>query len=405
MMWARVGRLIRSVAVVVLCLGWMGSVAGGQQANLANGAHGSSEGSVRGVIELGDTGEPAAGANVFLTPPPAPMPKIVDGEYIARDQPVRGEFQATADAAGRVEMAAVRPGEYLVVTQVPGYVSPEEYEAPWALAPVDAAGRAGLPAFVQTVKVEAGKETHFGLRLERGGVIEGRVTYADHRPAYREGAVAFGIAVNLLVRKPGGGFGHGLSGAAHTDADGHYRIEGLPAATYGVQVAMIGGMVPVARGEEATQGLVMYDGGTQRLSRAETVTVKGHEVVKKDLVLPVAGLHTVSGRVIRPDGRPVQEGRLRLAPAGETDRFSGLLLNSIATPIERDGSFHFQSVLPDTYTLSVEEEPRVEMVGLTADGKGLRMRVVPSPYAPVSETVTVGGAEPVEMELRLVMAK
>ncbi len=168
---------------------------------------------------------------------------------------------------------------------------------------------------------------------------------------------------------------------------------------------MLGAMVPVQGGEEGTQGLVMYAGGTQRLGRAETVEIKGREVVRKDVVLPVAGLHTVSGRVIGPDGRPIERGLVRLAPTGETDRFNGPLINSIATPIEVDGRFHLQSVLPDTYTLSLEEGPSYQMIGLTADGKGLRMRVVPCPYAPTSETVTVGGSDPAEVVLRVTAAK
>ena len=400
MMWARVRGVVGGVGVGALWLGVAAGVARGQEALRAN----EPGGAVTGVITLGDTGAPANDATVFLVPPPAPIPKIVDGEYIARDEPRRGESSAKADPAGRVVMQDVRPGEYWVVAQVAGYISPEEYVAPWALAPVDAAGRAGLPGFVQTVRVDVGKETHFALRLERGGVIEGQVRYADGRPAHRGGSVDRGIAVNLLVRRPGGGFGHCVLCTVHTEESGHYRIEGLPPATYVVQVAMLGDMVATARGEEGTQGLVIYAGGTQRLSRAETVHVTGHEAERKDLV-PVSGLHTVSGRVIGPEGKPIMGGNLRLAPKGETDRFGGLLLDAIATPIERDGTFHFHSVLPDTYTLSLEEGDGAEMVGLTADGKGLRMRVVKSPYAPVSETVTVGGSDPAEVVLRVVAAK
>ena len=74
---------------------------------------------------------PTVGATVFLLAPPTPAPKIVDGEYVVRDEPPRGVAQATADAAGRVVMETVRPGEYLVVARVEGYVSPEEYPAPW----------------------------------------------------------------------------------------------------------------------------------------------------------------------------------------------------------------------------------------------------------------------------------
>lgn len=398
-----VGRGVRAVGLWVIFAGRL--IAAGQQTATVDGSAGATTGSLTGVVELGDTRAPAAGAIVFLTMPPAPAPKIVDGEYIVRDEPPRGAVHATADPTGRVAMREVRPGEYRVVAQVEGYVSPEEYIAPWGLAPVDAAGRAELPAFVQTVRVEAGKETHFVLRLERGGAVEGRVQYADGRPAFHGGSVVPGVAVNLLVRKPEGGFGHCVMCTVHTDENGHYRIGGLPAATYVVEVAIGGEMVPTARGEEGTQGLVMYAGGTQRLGRAETVEVRGREVVREDVVLPLTGLHRVSGRVIAPDGTPPVEGRLRLAPKGETDRYDGPLLNSIVTPIERDGSFHFESVMPDTYTLSLEEERDAAMVGLTTDGKGVKMRIVPARYAPASETVTVGGSDPAAVVLRVVAAR
>ena len=133
--------------------------------------------------------------------------------------------------------------------------------------------------------------------------------------------------------------------------------------------------------------------------------MKGRAVVREDVVLPVSGLHAVHGRVIGPDGKPLERGLLRLSPKGETDRYNGPLISSIGTPIERDGSFHFTSVLPDTYTLEVEGGDSAKMVGLTEDGKGMRMRVVKGAFAPMSETVTVGGSDPAEVVLRVVAAR
>ena len=121
MMW------VRSVA---LWIGVLAGVALGQQAMPADGLQGAVAGSVTGVVELGDTRAPAAGANVFLVSSEPPAPKIVDGEYVVTDQPSRDRFNATADAAGRVEMREVPPSEYLVGIRVPGYIAPEEYAAP-----------------------------------------------------------------------------------------------------------------------------------------------------------------------------------------------------------------------------------------------------------------------------------
>ena len=360
-------------------------------------------GSVRGTVQLADTRSPAAGVFVFLVEGARQLEPAPTGDYVVRDedQPSRGEFHGTADAAGRVTIAAVRPGVYYVVARVPGYISPEEYIAPWALAPPTAGAAAVLPQFVQRVTVEAGKESRFELRLERGGAIEGEVRYAGGGPAYRAGSEAEGVAVNLLVRKPDGSFGHGMAGAAHTDAKGHYRVEGLPPATYVVEIAMLGKMVPTSRGLEATGGLLMFAGSTERISRAEVAELRGRETRTVDVILPSAGMRRVSGRVLTPEGKPLERGQVRLVPKGETDEFYGIPLAGRGVPLQTDGVFSVEDVLPDTYVVRFDDQPRIEVAGLTADGKGLRMHRSDPAYAPLSVEVTVGGTDPPPLELRL----
>ena len=67
-----------------------------------------------------------------------------------------------------------------------------------------------------------------------------------------------------------------------------------------------------------------------------------------DITIPLTGTHSVSGDVKASDGHRVNDALIRLYPTGEP-RFS------LATPLAVDGTFSFQRVPPDSYTVHVEE--------------------------------------------------
>lgn len=168
-------------------------------------------GTVRGEVRLADGGVPA-GSAVFLQAVQAPRPSPV-GEYVLRDDDFaaveRGRFRGVVNATGHVVIRGVLPGRYIVVIQVPGYVSPESEGSP-----VAGADRA------HTVVVSPGTDATFQLLLRHGGTIQGTVRYDDGWPTYRDGPITQQVALSLVKRQTDGSFTHAFgAGAAHADKD------------------------------------------------------------------------------------------------------------------------------------------------------------------------------------------
>ena len=335
-------------------------------------------GSVHGHAVLEDTGKPATDAIVSLLPSAEtwPTPQIsAEGEYVMKDQPHRGDFGATVDSSGSFAIDHVLPGEYTVLTYMPGYISQD------ASAP--AGTRSDGPA-IQKVHVLPGERATVDLQLQRGGSIEGTVYYADGKPAHTGKQVFAEVAVNLEIQTATGKFSR-FGGAAHTDEKGHYHLDGLPPAKYIVFTALPGGMVSTTRGSFGAGGMLLFAPSTVRATQAHIVELRGLETLKGiDIEIPSTGLHTVSGRVVDRTGQPVLEGIIRIYPKGEPDL-------SRAVPLDKNGKFSFDDVRDEQYTVAVEFEGEFEFIGITEDKTGIRMRRHKPPFTPAAVDAHVSG--------------
>ena len=371
---------------ILVCLLSMCVVARAQQT--------ANTGSVIGVVHLADTGKAAVGITVFLQPPATLKGPVIDPktrEFIVRDEPHRGDFYAKVGPNGAFEIKNVKPGDYFVLTSAPGYISQDAYIFPGALAPRQTTGT--LPAFVQKVHVTSGAATSVDLRLQRGGSIEGTVRLSDGRPAHTGAQIANEVAVSVEVKRKGGFIRSG--GAAHTDNFGHYHIEGLAPASYVVFVALPGKMVPTSSGLQGSEGEIVYASSTVRASQARVVNVRGMENYDHvDIDIPIAGLHKVTGKVVTNTEAVMNNSAIvRLYPSGEPSL-------SRSTPLQADGSFSFDDVSDEEYTIAVDFHGESEMLGLTADKKGLRMKMKKAPYENVSQNIRVAGQDPPAVVLR-----
>jgi proline racemase len=147
-------------------------------------------------------------------------------------------------------------------------------------------------------------------------------------------------------------------------------------------------VIPTKRGSEAGAGEIVYAGNTVRASKARVIEVRGNENYgHADIEIPVMGLHRVTGRVVTNTGTIVNSGIVRLGPSGEPGP-------SRANSLQADGSFSFDDVADEDYTIAVEFHGEAEMLGLTEDKMGVRMRMKKAPYADVSQTVRVNGQDP-----------
>ena len=294
------------------------------------------------MVLCDDTEGPARRANVYLQAPIDPK---------LRAFPPGEAFGAATDLDGAFTISNVPPGEYYVIAVYPGYISAREYVYPGAMSPEMNGRQEPLPPFVQRVRVVSGQTERVDIHLKRGGSISGIVTYSDGTP------VPY-VALTPKVKLSSGALADALGGASHADSAGHYRIDGLPDGSYAVLGGIDPGMmVPVFGGHQVGgSGRIIFAGGGMRPSKARIITVSApEESTGVDIMVPLTGVHDVSGIVTAPDGHRLNHGLVRLFPTGER-RFS------LAAPLLADGSFSFHRLPPDKYTLSVEEASDFKMV-------------------------------------------
>jgi Carboxypeptidase regulatory-like domain len=339
-------------------------------------------GTLHGHVLLADTEAPATGATISLQPTkPTLQTASEDGEYIIRDDSSPKNLYATVDAKGLIEIDHIPPGDYTIRTYKPGYI-PQDASSPIATLP-------GAPS-IQKVHVSPRSTQSVTVRLERGGAIEGVVRLSGTTPSPIPGA-----AVSVEIRTPSGKLLR-FGGAAHTDAQGRYRIDGLPPATYIVFTALPSEMVWVNtnRGRLAANGaFVIYAPAAIRSGNAQLVAVNQPQTYGAvDIAIPTANLHTLSGKLIDKTGRPLSEGLVRLYPTGEPNL-------SRAMPVDRNGEFSFDNVPDEHYTLAATFEGTQQFLGVTEDKTGIRMRINKPLYQPASIDVQVSGQNPPALTL------
>lgn len=204
-----------------------------------------------------------------------------------------GANQTTSRDDGTFEILGVEPGLVTVMVQAVGF-------SPLRLS--------GLEVPEQTPLRD------LELVLETGSSLIGTVTDSDGEPASQ--------AVVMLSNR---GSGRSRSGFAHTDADGKYRIDGLPTGAQMVTAAFENG--------GRTTKAIDIEPGENRLD------------------LRLASGVDVSGRVLGPSGEPVagasvhyQAGR-QIFFYGRDEVISG-----------EGGAFTLEDLAPGRYTLKAQRE-------------------------------------------------
>lgn len=174
------------------------------------------------------------------------------------------------------------------------------------------------------------------------GSIEGTILAAEQAPAQPGSGPLQGIAVNVEKRSPTGIWTR-FGGAAHTDAHGHYSLQGLPPGQYVVFAAFPGNWVNSGGARIAADGPILFAPGTPRVAKAKILEITGDTHLDHiDLQVPPDSRHHITGTVTDTQGRPVTRGLVRLFPSGER----GL---SRAAPLDDDGHFDFDQLSPEQY--------------------------------------------------------
>ncbi|MBI3119419.1 MAG: carboxypeptidase regulatory-like domain-containing protein, partial [Candidatus Hydrogenedentes bacterium] len=254
-------------------------------------------------IVLDGAGRPLAGASVYMNwmPPDS---------YSRTDQ-----IAATSDAEGRFYIDSLNPGPVRL------FVSHSDY----AVASVE-------------VTLEGAGATPVEVRLSTGGAIEGTVTVGGVRTA----------GVNIAYIQDGGG----SNGQAVTDANGAYRIDGVPA------------------GNITVTGHFQRDAGNRSISREAVVESDQVTVVDLEFVI---GTTVIEGYVTVNGAPPNQEGMAVFVISGDATE-------PVMAQLQSNGFFRLEGLPAGEGTLHVQlhsgEAPMMRMVQVrTQEGQTTRQDV------------------------------
>ena len=282
----------------------------------------------------------------------------------------------------------------------------------------------GMSQYFEEVEVDGKSQKQVTVRVRRGGVITGKVSYANGEPAMdhpvailrrKEDRYAMMSRVNSMVD------------VLLTDDRGIFRIAGLPEGDYVV------GATPMIEHGELIKDLSLeanmvgsylamtFHPSTTLLTQATPVRVDtGEERGGIDITIPDQEMHKVAGTVRRRDDRrPVAGARIRISRKETYEKFGGTFWsNSMGMPgVETDeqGRWRLAQVPDGRYIVFVqaldqygERPPGFRRYGATqqevevsgADVQNMLIEV--GDEAVVSGTVTVdSGSLPRGIELAL----
>lgn len=328
--------------------------------------------SVSGVVLTdGDTPQPVRFASVVLSEGLLSLPRIV-----------------VSDEEGRFTIADLPEGSYTLTTQKPAWV-------PLASSVRTGQGvnQGGIGQGVP-VAVKAGEAVRgITLRMAKGAVISGVVRLPGGRPAA-------GMSVQVLRTSRVDGKRSATMSVVPgtTDDQGRYRVYGLEAGEYVVQVrtsllgmaSLMGAAADTrevlpseVRWAEATAAMqaaaaaavapppppdlgptvtytTTYYPGTVYLSDAAGLLVRpGEERLNIDFEIKKVPTTTVSGSVIGLDGSPAAGAMVSLnlpAGTGQEDML-GQLIGASRTTTRADGTFVMNGVPPGNYQIVVRAAP------------------------------------------------
>ena len=226
-----------------------------------------------------------------------------------------GRMEAWTDADGSFAIEDVEAGPVMVMVRAPGY---QRYKISGLQVP------------------PGGEHGELEIVLERGAVVEGTVRDTEGKPVIR-------ASVHVMPRSDGsrsGGFGGSIGS---TDAEGRFRIDGVPLGPASVEARH--------RCHRRALEALRVEADSNRL----------------DLTLETG--FEVSGRVVDPEGHPV--GAAAVSLRGGSGEFRG---TSAA-----DGTSTFTGVAAGHYTLAAAREgfaqAQSEPFDVESDVWGLELRL------------------------------
>lgn len=310
-------------------------------------------GTVTGHVFCADTHLPARLASVYLLP--AVNPNTASKSSTTQDQPheaATNVLQTVLD--GSFTIPNVHPGNYYVIAEQPGYLSPLAQLSREAIEHPDKATLALMAQLLTPVTVAASKLSTVQVSMLKGASVSGVVRFDDGSPSV-------GTTISLLHQDAPGKWvsfhDSLLHTGAYTDDRGGFRISGLPAGKYLVKASLT--MQTITTDEMFGGGsgmssyfgysLSLFSGNATRPKDAKPVDLSSAEdLTLPDFEIPLSKLHTVTGTLlVGESGVPANAGKVTLLyPDDQTELTS-------TTVSKDDNAFHFLYVPEGNYLLQV----------------------------------------------------
>lgn len=310
-------------------------------------------GSVSGRVTCTDTQRPAHYADIFLIPKAA-----------AQDSSTALIIQARTKEDGTFTVKSVPVGDYFVIARLAGYILPisrdESAEDP------SRADLAKILAKFPQVHVTADADVTAETALSPGASIAGHIEFDDGTPVVGQW-VEIQSADDHDPWRQYLGVVSDLSLHTHqdtTDDEGRYRFAGLLPGKYYLFTVIQPEMDQRRTGMSPFAGFIrqsftVYAPNVFRksLSKPVEVAVTDHHD-NDNIIVSLRNTHTVSGKVLAAsDQHPLNYGSVSLRDPDDEKDFSR------TTPLDHDGTFHFDDVPEGSYNLSVTRAAEVQPGG------------------------------------------
>lgn len=383
---------------------------GEESADMSRRETGTAKSVITGKAVYDDNGRPVRRASIML----------ID---LGNTQQSPDKFSTATDVNGKFKIKNVPAGNYLVMVDAPGVLTP------LAFINLDE-DRTPTPAdFVEARKnfdevvVDGTNEVKVEVRARRGGAISGKITYKDGDPAIN-------VLISIVRKGEAGVGGRFIPGfnpsslmGMHTDDRGMYRVAGLPPGEYLVSAAEPNTRVDDASGQVQTGGMdrfmrevftsdalaVTYYGDARTARDATTIKVEpGDERSDINITLIEHQNFLVSGTLTsKRDHRPLKRATLKLH---SKEDYGGLFPTERTTQTDEQGNWLFGAVPDGTYIIAVEPpyEPATTTAATTATSANSDepQPVQPAPLtrprlSPKQQEVTVNGSDMTALAIEL----
>jgi protocatechuate 3,4-dioxygenase beta subunit len=278
-------------------------------------------GAIKGRVVAADTGAGLRRARVMLRG--------------SESRPGTNPQTSQTNENGEYEIKDVKPGRYTLMVMRNGYVSQT-----YGQKSTDMMSAMMSPMQGTQLTVRAGETLgQVNFQMIRGGAVEGQITDQSNEPLSR-------VMVQLSrYRTMQGKRSLMPVSMGQTDDRGHFRLFEIAPGSYYLSASYASFGFPDGGGAFPP---TYYPGALSPQEASKIQVAPAAEITGINMALTEAASFTISGKVMRGDGKPATGARLmsmRHPPEGFGMMFGG-------SGVDADGSFKLSNMLPGKYRLT-----------------------------------------------------